>query len=115
MCTVMLDMRKITLCGTMRLGASRTSRTSPRAARWGRSGRQTAVVGGIQRRPTHAVCPSRKRHLCDTASWGRVLRDADRRDPTLVADGRIMCRSRFRYRDAPQVPAVVNWFGRGVD
>ena len=31
---------------------------------------------------------------------GRVLRDADRRNSTLVADGRIMCRSRFPDRTA---------------
>jgi hypothetical protein len=34
---------------------------------------------------------------------GRVLRDADRRDPTLVADGRIMCRSTFPLRNSRDV------------
>ena len=35
-----------------------------------RGGRQTAVVGGIQRRPTHAVCPPARGTLYETASSG---------------------------------------------
>jgi hypothetical protein len=61
----------------------------------GRGGRQTAAVGGIQRRPTHAVLSFPQEAPVRHSIIGRVLREADHRDPTLVADGRIMCRSRF--------------------
>jgi hypothetical protein len=71
------------------------SRTSPRGRVVGRGGRQTAVVGGIQCRPTHAVLSFPQEAPVRHSIIGRVLREADHRDPTLVADGRIMCRSRF--------------------
>ena len=36
----------------------------------GCDGTQTAMIGGMQRRPTHAVSPPRTRHLCDAESSG---------------------------------------------
>jgi hypothetical protein len=93
---LLLDERKITWCGTMRLSASLL--VVANVAEGPRGGARRKANGGCRwhTAPSDArrfVLPARG--TCATQHHRAGVTEADHRDPTLVADGRIMCRSRF--------------------